>query len=296
MATNADEVCAACGKGGDDLKRCTACKLVKYCCVDCQRAHRPKHKKECRRRAAELHDDILFKQPPSQEECPICFLELPIDLACYKSCCGKIVCEGCNYASAQQSEGILCPFCREPVADSIEEENIRIERRAELEDPEALSNMGRNYSTGRMGLQQDMGKGIVFLHKAVELGSIDAKYVLGSMYFNGYGVRVDTKKANHYHEIAAIEGHLQARNDLGVMEGGRGNHHRAMKHFMISANSGNDDALKSVQSGYRNGLVTKNDFEKTLRAHKKSRDELKSEWRDKANAIDQLMADGSVQN
>ena len=33
-------------------------------------------------------------------------------------------------------------------------------------------------------------------------------------------------------------------------------------------------------------FVTKDDFEKTLRAHKKSKDELMSEWRDKAAVAD----------
>ena len=63
-----------------------------------------------------------------------------------------------------------------------------------------------------------------------------------------------------------------------------GNDDRAMKHYMISASAGDDDSLKAVQDGYRNGLVTKDNFEVTLRAHKKSQDEMKSEWRDKAKA------------
>ena len=46
--------CAACGKAGDNLKACTACHLVKYCNRDCQKLHWPKHKKECKQRAAEL--------------------------------------------------------------------------------------------------------------------------------------------------------------------------------------------------------------------------------------------------
>ena len=55
--------CAACGKGGDGLKACTACKLVKYCNASCQRAHWSKHKKACKKRAAEIHDEALFKDP-----------------------------------------------------------------------------------------------------------------------------------------------------------------------------------------------------------------------------------------
>ena len=49
--------CASCGKAelfGIKLKFCTACHLVKYCGVQCQKEHRREHKKACKRRAAEL--------------------------------------------------------------------------------------------------------------------------------------------------------------------------------------------------------------------------------------------------
>ena len=72
--------CANCGKGEEcaiDLKACTACKMVKYCNRDCQIAHRPQHKKACKKRAKELQDEVLFKQP-QLKDCPICFLTLPM--------------------------------------------------------------------------------------------------------------------------------------------------------------------------------------------------------------------------
>jgi hypothetical protein len=28
-------------------------------------------------RAAELHEELLFRQPPKEDDCPICFLVLP---------------------------------------------------------------------------------------------------------------------------------------------------------------------------------------------------------------------------
>ena len=59
------DLCANCGKHGSDivkLKNCTACHLVKYCGVDCQRAHRKQHKKACKQRAAELKDEQLYSQ------------------------------------------------------------------------------------------------------------------------------------------------------------------------------------------------------------------------------------------
>ena len=47
--------CASCSKEGDSLKTCTACHMVKYCNRDCQISHRPKHKKACKQRAAEIY-------------------------------------------------------------------------------------------------------------------------------------------------------------------------------------------------------------------------------------------------
>ena len=126
--------CAACGKeGGDELKACTACKLVKYCNRDCQISHRSKHKKECKKCVAELHDEALFKEPPPPEECPICFLTLPImyKSSLFKSCCGKVICCGCIYAM-KKNEGVeLCPFCRTP---SVSREKEDIERVKKLMD------------------------------------------------------------------------------------------------------------------------------------------------------------------
>ena len=73
------ELCANCGKSDNDvdkLKKCNACYLVKYCDVECQKAHRPEHKKDCRTRAAELKDIELFSEGHKHylEDCPICLI------------------------------------------------------------------------------------------------------------------------------------------------------------------------------------------------------------------------------
>ena len=118
--------CAACGTAGIDeikLKDCSACKLVKYCNVQCQKDHRPQHKRACKKRAAELRDEILFKQPESTHrgDCPICCLPLQYDSvkSTMMSCCCKQICNGCEYANRMREfEGKLkhtCPFCRHPL-------------------------------------------------------------------------------------------------------------------------------------------------------------------------------------
>ena len=55
--------------GGDvSLKACKSCMLIRYCNADCQKSHWPKHKKECKQRAAELRDEALFKDPSAKED------------------------------------------------------------------------------------------------------------------------------------------------------------------------------------------------------------------------------------
>ena len=111
MSTNDTSTCANCGKCEEsvgDLKACTACKMVKYCNRDCQVSHRPQHKKACKKRAAELHDEELFKKPPPAEDCPICMLLLPSLYTGYKykGCCGKRICSGCIYAVDKRDDGV----------------------------------------------------------------------------------------------------------------------------------------------------------------------------------------------
>ena len=132
MADDKLSKCAGCGKGGDGLKTCTACKMVKYCNATCQKAHRPNHKKECKRRAAELHDEALFKQPPPDDECPICLLPLPdVHETVYQSCCGKKVCQGCILAmitvKTKRGGGAnVCAFCRAPEVTGVEDVERKI--------------------------------------------------------------------------------------------------------------------------------------------------------------------------
>ncbi|KAL7533921.1 hypothetical protein ACHAXR_005528, partial [Thalassiosira sp. AJA248-18] len=217
--------CAACGKSGDCLKACAACKLVKYCNVACQKAHRPNHKKECKKRAAEISDEALFKQPPPNEDCPICFLRLPLDPSdtMYKSCCGKIICLGCIYANviARQSAKLICPFCRDPGRKSLElldEEIERLEKRIEARDAEAMYKLGCNYRAGQ-GVPQNPNKALELYHQAAKLGCAKSHSNIGTAYYNGEGVEKDFKKARYHWERAAIGGDVLARHKLGIWEG-----------------------------------------------------------------------------
>ena len=276
--------CAACGKGDDGLKTCTACKLVKYCDATCQKAHRPIHKKECKKRAAQLHDEALFKEPPPRGECPICFLTMPPNEGdvTYKSCCGKMICNGCIVAACKEDIRQLCPFCRSNTCASIEEYIERLKKRAEGDDAEAMYNLGYKYCHGKMGLPQDYDKAMEFYLRAGELGCAAAYTNIAYAYSDGKGVERDVKKAKYYDELAAMGGEPEARHNLGSLENNAGNITRAVKHWMISAAAGYDDSLKEIREGFLNVDVTKDDFEKALRAHQASKDEMKSEQREAA--------------
>ena len=74
---------------------------------------------------------------------------------------------------------------------------------------------------------------------------------------------MDKKKAKYYWELAAINGDLNARHNLGCMEGNAGSHHRAMKHFTLAARAGFKDSLDNVKKGFMRGLVTKDEYANT---------------------------------
>ena len=59
---------------------------------------------------------------------------------------------------------------------------------------------------------------------------------------------------------------------------------RALKHYMISAEGGDDISLKQIQKLYTNGHATKDDYAKALRAYQAYLIEIKSAQRDAAAA------------
>ena len=107
---------------------------------------------------------------------------------------------------------------------------------------------------------------------------------LGQFILPWRGVVMDKKKAEHYFELAAMNGYVSARHNLGCMEWEKGNRHRAMKHFILGARAGHENSLVAVKQGFRNGQVTKDEYASTLRAYHERQKETKSEARDKAAA------------
>jgi hypothetical protein len=204
--------CAECGKeGGASLKACKSCMVAKYCNAECQKNHWPKHKKECKKCAAELRDEALFKDPPPKEDCPICFLPMPKKLVCcislppatitsipifdyaraneelagkatevYYPCCGKGICGGCVDSFCKSGNDAKCPYCNSDGSGKTDEEAVgEIMKRVEANDAGAISALADCYCHGQLGLLQDRTKAIELWKQAAKLGSSEAHFALG---------------------------------------------------------------------------------------------------------------------
>ena len=280
--------CASCGTAGNDdvkLRKCTACYLVSYCGIKCQKDHRPKHKRACKNRAAVLRDELLFKQPESSHlgDCPICCLPLSLDpkKSSMWTCCSKVICAGCDYAN-QKQEFLKrlepkCPFCRKKLPKTKEEGDGYEMKRAEANDPVALRQLGIQCREGG-----DYEGAFEYWSRAAELGDADAHYQLSVMYQLGAGVEKDKKKELHHLERAAIGGHPLSRKNLGVIEMGVGRYERAVKHFTIAAYLGCDKSLEALKHMYQAGMANKEDFSEALRAYQAAVAAIKSPQREVA--------------
>ena len=279
--------CASCGKEGGNLNTCNKCNMIKYCNAACKKKHRSKHKKACERRVAELHGEALFKEHPPLEDCPICFLPLPLDRGqtTFQSCCGKIICAGCDDAMDEEARGRrkvnLCAFCRVPEATSDEENVKRLMKLTEANNANAFYNLGGYYARGE-GMLRDFTKANELYLKAGELGCAEGYCKLGYSYRVGRGVEIDKEKAKYYCELAAMNGNVKARHNLGFVEVEAGNEQRAMKHFVIAAKAGFKPSLDAANGGFMSGYVTKDEYADTFCAYQKIQDEMKSDTRDEA--------------
>jgi len=282
--------CASCGVADEvKLNECATCKLARYCSDACQENHTAQHEEACKKRAAELRDEILFKQPDSTHhgDCPICMIPLPLDTSksSLYSCCSKRICIGCHYANHKLREkeeempSNSCAFCRQLLPTTEEEYDRKTMKRIEVNDPVALRQWGfRRYSEG------DYKGAFEYWTKAAKLGDASAHYELSHSYKEGKGgVEKDEKKEVQHLEEAAILGHPKARHNLGCHEWtNNDNAERAVKHFIIAATQEDDESIEALMFAFKKGCVSKDEFAAALRAHQAAVDAAKSPQREAA--------------
>jgi len=229
-------------------------------------------------------DDELFQPIPPQEDCPLCFIPLPIDSTAkvYKGCCGKTVCGGCHWEFLRVTiyerklSRPCCAFCRAPTAKSNEESFEYIKKRMKLNDGKAIMLASHDYSQGRYGLTKDLRKGFKLCLRAAELGDFDGCTTIANYYENGLFVSRDMAKARSYTEKAAKGGSIEARFNLGVEELKKRNIRLACRHWLISAAAGDTMSLENIAQSYTLlGIVTREEYTTALTSY---RNVLKDEW------------------
>eukprot|EP00984_Skeletonema_dohrnii_P013065 scaffold5382_cov79-Skeletonema_dohrnii-CCMP3373.AAC.4 len=149
---------------------------------------RSQHKRACKKQAAELRDEFLFKQPESNHygDCPICCLPLLIDehKCLMMTCCSKRICNCCDYATQMRElDGKLqqkCPFCQRPVPKTKEQVKMNNLKRVTAIDPIAMCQMGSiRFNDG------DYDTAFEYWTKATGLGDVGSHYNLSLLYKKG---------------------------------------------------------------------------------------------------------------
>jgi len=256
------------------------------------------------------HPDLWKPHPPT-EECPVSMVPLPLENAqsIYWSCCGKMICTACdeehkrslNVTNRKRHKKKLppleftCAFCRSPVPDNDAEMISSYEERSGKGDIRAIVNLAGVYVKGDRGLRKNNEKAFELLNRAADLGSVDAIAILGNILsFGHFDVTIDRSIGKEYLEDAVAKGHLLSRHRLAILLAQEDNYDLAIKHWHLGAAAGCDDSVKNLWKCFYKRMLSKQDLEKVLRAHKAACDEMNSEERERFDACKIAQAGNDV--
>ena len=132
-----------------------------------------------------------------------------------------------------------------------------------------------------------MSRAVELFERAAELGLKNAHDELATIFDEdtaGSGIAKDMAREDQHYEIAAKQGHVPARHNLGAHEINSGNYGLALKHWMISAKLGHGESLNGIKKMYTEGLASKSDYAEALRGYHEAVKEMSSPERDEARA------------
>ena len=226
---------------------------------------------------------------PEGNWCPICFLliEIPVNkYARRNECCMKRVCNGCIFAVTQLGMNGLCEFCRTPLPTDDASRLTMVQKRVVKGDVEAFKFLGDQYFHGLLGLVKDVPRAIELWTEAADLGSSDAHFHLGHVYYTGNGVAEDKPRGIRHWQQAAMKGHAQSRHGLGFVEkNDNGNYRLAVQHWMISAKMGHERSLNCIKKTFKGGQAAKAQYAEALRGYRDAVEEMKSPQREEAKRL-----------
>ena len=113
-------------------------------------------------------------------------------------CCMKTICNGCDLAARQRGIYQRCTFCRTAFPADDASKLAMVQKRVNKGDAEAIKVLGEQYFYGELGLTKDVPRAIELWTEAAELGSLDAHFHLGVVYYNGNDVQEDKPRGIHH--------------------------------------------------------------------------------------------------
>ena len=237
----------------------------------------------------------LFAPITEREECPICLIPLPINEneIRFKICCGKCICNGCDYKQQMndkkkgiQKHEMKCAFCCQPQSTNT---NKALKKLMKRKNPTAFITMSYQYLQGE-GVFQSNTKSLELLICAAELGKADAYGMIASSYEHGIAVELNMSKALEFYEVAAKKGSIPAHRWIAEIQNRNGNVDEGIKHYKVVACAGDKEAMDALMKCYKHELVTKEDLSQTLRVYQASSNAMKSKDRDDARTANWLFS------
>jgi TPR repeat protein len=148
-----------------------------------------------------------------------------------------------------------------------------IQKRAEADDPAAISELGRRYVHGQ-GVLQDLAKGFALGERAAQMGDVDALNDMGLAYKNGLYFEKDLEKAVEYFKRAAEQGDAIAQGNLGMAyafgNGVEQDYEQAFQWSLKAAKQGLPVAQNTVGYLYNHGQGVQQDQTEATRWYRKA--------------------------
>lgn len=147
---------------------------------------------------------------------------------------------------------------------------------AERGDAKAESRLAYLYSHG-LGVPQDYGEALCWLHKAADQKYPDGEDGLGYMYVYGLGVPQDFAEALHWYRKAADQGDAKGEDGVALMyDRGRGvprDYAEALRWYRKSADQGYASAEYNLGNMYFYGRGVSQDRAEAVRWYRKAADQ-----------------------
>ena len=238
------------------------------------------HADEVRARIAAEHEAARLRREANPEpellearfgsRCPICLEEWNVnDEKVLLCCCCRSICQSC---ANKIGVGKTCVLCRASPPKTRAEQLTQLRRHVENEVPEAIVRLALAYQHGEINLDivKSEKKSAKLLKRAVQLGSVVAMEELGTNYYNGIGVKQDTKKAMRLIRIAADKGHVKSMHNLGIALCKEWKMDEAFPFLKRSAELGYIESWDKLAYLYAGGLGVEVDLEEAKRWYERA--------------------------